>query len=222
MSELIIYAKNQLPSQFYEKENWNKYIERVIIVPNEINNKTNNLILFDLDNCTGIGLDIIGDIIGIKRQSKIDDDYRKELKLYSKLNNAHGNPDNFIFAFNSLINPNQMFYNEGTDDEIVLYVNFKEIPNNEVLEIIKKCIPAGMKLKIYFTENIEIFKSSMRTYKLFANGEQIITNNNDKLYASFGADPNKKRFTQSLFGNNGQLFANGEPIAIDLFEDMSL
>lgn len=221
MSELIDYAKNQLPSQFQDKENWNKYIEGTIATPEALNTKSKSMILFDLENCTGIELDIIGDILGSQRESRNDDDYRIELKLYSKLNNAQGNPNNIIFAFKSLISSNQMFYTEGFDDEIVLYVNFKEIPDSAVFDVIKRCIPAGMKLKIYYTENIEIFYSAMQTYQLFGNGEQITGNDND-IVGSFGLNSDQKRFTQPIFGNGEIIYGNGQPIVANFFDNMTL
>lgn len=217
MGDLIDYAKAQLPSQFQDKENWNKYLEATISTPEEI--KDNSMILFDLDQSSGSELDVIGEIVGRKRNSKNDNDYRQELRLYAKINNSNSTPENIIFATKSLVNSNQMFYTEGNYNEVALYINFKELPSQEIIETLRKCVAGGIKLTIYYTDNIEIFYNKAEQYQLFANGEQLIANDND-ISVSFGVDGQNKRFTQPLFANGDIIYANGQPLAIDWFDEL--
>lgn len=205
-----------LPYQFKDKENWRKYLEGTLTIPQYFLDELDKLKFFDLTNATGFTLDIIGDFLGQKRNSLNDEDYRRRLKILAKVNNCLGTADDIIEAFNLLFDYNQLFYTEEPN-QIKFYINFKTLPTQEDLSLIKILKPAGIYFEINYTLNEYIKYQKVVLKNLVLNGKsgqlnnyawKVLKSENGKL----------KVFSQIIAVNDKKLLLNGRVWSTNFFK----
>ena len=165
-----------LPYQFKDKENWKKYLEGTLAIPQYFLDELDKIKFFDLQNSTGYTLDIIGDFLDQKRNSLNDEDYRRRLQILAKVNNCLGTANDIIEAFNLLFDYNQLFYTEEPN-QIKFYINFKSLPTQDDLNLIKILKPAGVYFEINYTLNAYINYQKATLKNLVLNGKSGQLNN---------------------------------------------
>lgn len=163
MSSLITNEINILPSQFKVRgdggnTNLNKLLTAFLLPFQQFSDNITDSdnALLDIEKSKGKQLDILGKLIDALRESLSDDDFRLYIKLKTKLNNADGTADFTIFAIDKTLNTNQYFYTEG-EQEVILYLNLKAELTEKQLKILRNTIAAGIRLKIYYTLNDQIY-----------------------------------------------------------------
>ena len=205
-----------LPYQFKDKENWKKYLEGTLAVPQYFLDELDKLKFFDLINASGFTLDIIGDFLGQKRNSLNDADYRKRLQILAKVNNCLGTANDIIEAFNLLFDYNQLFYTEEPN-QIKFYINFRTLPTADDLNLIKILKPAGIYFEINYTLNEYIKYKKAILKNLVLNGKSGQLNN--YAWKVLKAENGKiKVFSQIIAVNDKKLLLNGKVWATNFFK----
>jgi len=94
-----------LLQQYKEKPNFVLWQEAFANECNKIEQAIFELITeFDIENGEGITLDIIGKILGLERQGRMDEAYRTLLKIKAEINFSSGTPEAIIKTAISLYN----------------------------------------------------------------------------------------------------------------------
>lgn len=96
---------NLLIQQYKEKE---KFVALLNSVANQCNNIETGIFElineFTIDNGSGITLDIIGKILGLERQGRLDEAYKTLLKIKAQINLSSGTPETIISTAINLYN----------------------------------------------------------------------------------------------------------------------
>jgi hypothetical protein len=206
-----------LPYQFKDKENWRKYFEGTLNVPDYFLTELDKSKFFDLNNATGYTLDIIGDFLNQKRNSLNDEDYRRRLKILTKVNNCLGTANDIIEAFNLLFDYNQLFYTEESN-QIKFYINFKTLPTQDDLNLIKILKPAGIYFEINYTLNEYIEYIRLEEADLLLDGDDGLLNDDDWSVV-WSLNGKVKIFTQNLYTYDyDEFLLDGSDWGVDTFD----
>lgn len=90
----------RLYTQFRDKTTWLLWVALLARQAQDLEDAAQSLLtIFDIDNSSGIQLDVIGRIVGQTRQGAIDSEYRLGLKARILANKSSGTPENIFALF---------------------------------------------------------------------------------------------------------------------------
>lgn len=136
-----------LLDQFKNKVNINKFFNSINASIQEIEH-----VLFDLIQqrslftATGVQLDLIGDLLGIERNGRTDEDYRKVLIVQTRVNTSGGTPEDIIFVAQQLSDATIINLTETFPAIINLFIN--DTISQELLDALQIMKPAGVSLNV--------------------------------------------------------------------------
>ena len=103
----------------------------------------------DIDNNSGVWLDYIGKIIGVKRKGLQDEDYRIALKLRILINNSSGTTEEVQDIVKSFTKSSHTLvgkYPESLSGTV--YIDGKENNSKELFELVNNIIPLESQIRI--------------------------------------------------------------------------
>lgn len=104
--------------------------------------------VLNLDNAEGVVLDLIGDIIGQKREGMIDADYLIQIKFKIFKNTSRGFVADVVKALKFITQATKVIYSDNTPASYTIYTNGQNVPN-DIKTIIDKLSAAGISLIVY-------------------------------------------------------------------------
>ncbi|AUR92166.1 hypothetical protein NVP1170O_053 [Vibrio phage 1.170.O._10N.261.52.C3] len=112
----ILIAEDRPSSTLRGKEQFKKLMDIFLEKSQEIEDQFVELASQkDLETVTGVWLDYIGNIIGLARDGREDEDYREALKLKISINTSDGTPDLISEIMLNLTKPDRVRIAEGVD-----------------------------------------------------------------------------------------------------------
>lgn len=145
----FIDFKNLLLQQYKDSENLNKILE---IFFDEI--KILELLFLDLKNILEINnqfgstLDLIGDIVGQKRNGLSDEDFKKELKFAIFKNTSRSFLDDIVKILKFITNGDVIIYTDNPPASYTIFTNGSTIVQN-LGKIIDKLSASGVSVLVY-------------------------------------------------------------------------
>lgn len=168
--------KTLIPEQYRTADNFNKILqilsepfEDLKIVFSDIKG------LLDLDIIFGSQLDLIGDIVGEKRNGRVDVDYLNGIKFKIFKNTSKGFIDDIIKALKFLTNATIVVYSDNPPASYTVYTNGQTLPA-DIHYLIDKLSAAGVSLIIYASDGeVPMIMTEVNTIQ--ANLQDDIGNN---------------------------------------------
>lgn len=170
-TKMLDYVVNSLPSLFKKKEKTTKNVKKITEYLCEDADNFN--ISLDIQNNSGISVDLYGALVGIKREGRNDENYKMAIKFDLALRTPTITEDDVRNKIKMVLDIEKLLIYPKKNNIIVIYAKFKNIHLN--INTLKKILPAGMNFVFKFlTEEYLIIdaKTGERTY-----GQPITTEN---------------------------------------------
>lgn len=146
---MIERIKSLLPQQYKDASNLNKLLEVIVSPFNELKDVFVDIKnLLDIENNSGVQLDLIGEIVVQKRNGLNDADYRKLLRFKIKKNTSKATVEDIVSILKFLTNGTRVVYSDNPPAAYTIYTNGQTIPPNLRLEI-DKISAAGVSVIVY-------------------------------------------------------------------------
>lgn len=118
--ELLLY-------QFQGKANIQSLLESYLGECDDVLNDLYTLVsTFNIDDATGVYLDYIGNLVGVKRDEDDDDTYRTRIRVQVKINNSKGTPNELLDILSELTSTDNVRLWEHFPVGSVLYTDGKD------------------------------------------------------------------------------------------------
>lgn len=136
-----------LPVQFSDSENLIKLLQIYLDQVEELNLAQQDLSLLstNLETATGYQLDIIGNLLGAKRNGADDEGFRDAIKFRISINTGSGTPEDVIGFLRTVTKATTTRYWEHYPASIVVETNGTDIASN-LASTIDNVSPAGVKV----------------------------------------------------------------------------
>lgn len=135
-----------LPVQFNDSENVIKLLSIYLDQVEELNLAQQELssLSTDINTATGYQLDIIGNLLGARREGRLDADYRNYIRFRISINTGSGTPEDVIGFVKSVTGASKVRYWEHYPACTILETNGTNIPE-AIPSTIDNVTPAGVK-----------------------------------------------------------------------------
>lgn len=164
--------KNLIPSKNYVKTNFMRYVDMVLELGTDFGSLLDNMdFAFDIDNAAGVQLDVIGELVGLKRlltyapttdtRLMTDEEYRAMLKLKIARNVWDGTNQGAQDIYKALDFDGVTLYLADNQDMSV-YLHIEGTIAHRLAEIISSTdglvVPAGVRKNIVIHEPTSEFE----------------------------------------------------------------
>jgi hypothetical protein len=123
--------KDLLLQQYKDSENLNKILEIIFDSCQELETVFLQLKnILNIDSNSGASLDLIGDIVGQKRDGMEDTEYKKNLKFAIFKNSSRGFLFDVIKILKFITDANLVVYSDNPPASYTIYTDGQEIPEN--------------------------------------------------------------------------------------------
>jgi len=104
VSDWLSRIKGRLYTEFRNKTTWNGWATLIARQLQDLEDAYQTLLtLLDIDNSSGVQLDLVGRIVGQQRLGSDDATYRLYLRARIAANNSSGDPDSIYAVFTALL-----------------------------------------------------------------------------------------------------------------------
>lgn len=173
ISDHIERALEELPSQFKNKINWEKFINVLIKPIQELEDVFQDLLLLRaLDTAFGRQLDGIGDIVGLDRNGRNDDEYRYALRFKIFINSSSGEPETLIKALKYFTEANYVKYDPLYPAAFQMFTDGTVIPD-DLVPTMQDIALAGI---TYIPVIGSYGDATLAMNELISNGNLLISN----------------------------------------------
>jgi hypothetical protein len=141
--------KDLLLQQYKDSENLNKILEIVFDSCQELETVFLQLKnILNIDSNSGASLDLIGDIVGQKREGMEDAEYKKNLKFAIFKNSSRGFLFDVIKILKFITDANLVVYSDNPPASYTIYTDGEEIPA-DLQKTIDNLSAAGVSVIVY-------------------------------------------------------------------------
>lgn len=135
-----------LPLQFSDSDNLIKLLAIYLDQVEELNKAQQELSLLstNISTATGYQLDIIGNLLGARRDGRLDSEYRNYIRFRISINTGSGTPSDVINFVKSITSASKVRYWEHYPASVVVETNGNGIPTN-LVDTVDNVTPAGVK-----------------------------------------------------------------------------
>lgn len=135
-----------LPLQFSDSDNLIKLLAIYLDQVEELNKAQQELSLLstNISTATGYQLDIIGNLLGARREGRLDSEYRNYIRFRISINTGSGTPSDVINFVKSITSASKIRYWEHYPASVVVETNGNGIPTN-LVDTVDNVTPAGVK-----------------------------------------------------------------------------
>lgn len=135
-----------LPLQFSDSDNLIKLLAIYLDQVEELNKAQQELSLLstNISTATGYQLDIIGNLLGARREGRLDSEYRNYIRFRISINTGSGTPSDVINFVKSITSASKVRYWEHYPASVVVETNGNGIPTN-LVDTVDNVTPAGVK-----------------------------------------------------------------------------
>lgn len=152
MTTVYERIKALLPEQYKDAENLNKILLVFSSAFDElkaVNEDLKNIL--SIDDNEGAQLDLIGDIIGEKRNGREDPDYKIGLKFKIFKNTSRGFVDDIVRALKFITEADLVIYSDNPPASYTIYTNGETLPS-DLHSMIDKLSAAGVSVIVYASD----------------------------------------------------------------------
>lgn len=148
-------AKSVMLSQFADSTNLKGVVDAIASEIQELEEVIYDVLTkrVNIDLAEGQGLDLIGSIVGRKRNGFSDADYRDLLRLQIAINNSKGNPEPISSTVKNITGSSFIQTQEQFPAGITFIVSESNI-NPDLLPSIEQVASAGVNVNIYATNGL--------------------------------------------------------------------
>jgi len=147
---MTIYDKifSKIPQQFRESENFNKILQVFTTECDELLKVFEDLkIAFLINSAVGDQLDIIGAIVVIARDGRIDEEYREAIKFKIFQNTSNGRVEEIILILKTVTQATKIVYSDHPPAAYTIYTDGSKIDGN-LNELIDRLTGAGISVTV--------------------------------------------------------------------------
>lgn len=136
-----------LPLQFRDSDNLIKLLTIYLDQVEELNKAQQDLSLLssNINTATGYQLDIIGNLLGARREGRFDEDYRNYIRFRISINTGSGTPEDLIGFLKTVTQANTVRYWENQPACVIMETDGETIPTN-LVKTVDNITPAGVKI----------------------------------------------------------------------------
>jgi hypothetical protein len=141
--------KTLLLEQYKESKNLNNILEVISTTFEELDQVFKDLKeVLNIDKAKGKIIDLIGDIVGEKRNGREDEEYLKYVKFKIFKNTSRCFVDDVVKILKFITNASIVIYSDNPPASYTIYTNGLEVPK-DIKKILDKLSAAGVSLIVY-------------------------------------------------------------------------
>ena len=180
---------DRLPFILQDQENWQKIITLFLSKVDEIETALYEILTErGINEAIGAQLELIGQILGVDRESRSDDDYRTALLFAIAVRQADTTPDNTISLVKQFTSSASVQLCESGIAFATISVNGQENIGSALYDLVELIRPAGVRVHIHTDCDFTALKLAYES--TVSNTESFNVTNDGSIFESFNITVN--------------------------------